>query len=186
MIVSDNGTELTSNILGWSDQTRVGWHYIARGKPMQNAFVESFDGRLRDEFLRPCSPHSCKRAWRWKTDYNMVRPHSRLGWLAPAVYAANFLPQHGQGAALAMAPRLGLLFQLCKTATTKLSGHLDKSRGQRHTCTGSVGHREISAMRDRYSELDGPQRLTGSANCIRQIIAVHDRDVDLGPTTWSW
>jgi Integrase core domain len=51
-IVSDNGTELTSNaILGWADQTRVGWHYIAPGKPMQNAFVESFNGRLRDEFL---------------------------------------------------------------------------------------------------------------------------------------
>jgi putative transposase len=51
-IVSDNGTELTSNaILGWADQTRVGWHYIAPGKPMQNAFIESFNGRLRDEFL---------------------------------------------------------------------------------------------------------------------------------------
>ena len=51
-IVSDNGTELTSNaILGWADQTQVGWHYIAPGKPMQNAFVESFNGRLRDEFL---------------------------------------------------------------------------------------------------------------------------------------
>ena len=52
MIVSDDGTELTSNaILGWSDQTQVGRHYIAPGKPMQNAFVESFNGRLRDEFL---------------------------------------------------------------------------------------------------------------------------------------
>jgi len=51
-VVSDNGTELTSNaILSWADQTKVGWHYIAPGKPMQNAFVESFNGRLRDEFL---------------------------------------------------------------------------------------------------------------------------------------
>jgi len=51
-IVSDNGTEMTSNaILSWADQTKVGWHYIAPGKPMQNAFVESFNGRLRDEFL---------------------------------------------------------------------------------------------------------------------------------------
>jgi transposase InsO family protein len=41
-IVSDNGTELTSNaILSWADQTKVGWHYIAPGKPMQNAFVET-------------------------------------------------------------------------------------------------------------------------------------------------
>jgi putative transposase len=50
--VSDNGTELISNaILNWADQTRVGWHFIAPGKPMQNAFIESFNGRLRDEFL---------------------------------------------------------------------------------------------------------------------------------------
>jgi putative transposase len=49
-IVSDNGTELTSNaILGWADETGVGWHYIAPGKPQQNGFIESFNGRLRDE-----------------------------------------------------------------------------------------------------------------------------------------
>ena len=52
MIVSDNGTELTSNaILQWSDDHNVAWHYIAPGKPMQNAFAESFIGRLRDELL---------------------------------------------------------------------------------------------------------------------------------------
>src|SRR3954447_4299893 len=51
-IVSDNGTELTSAaILAWSDREQVGWHYIAPGKPMQNAFVESFNGRMRDELL---------------------------------------------------------------------------------------------------------------------------------------
>ena len=52
MVVSDNGTELTSNaILTWADQSRVVWHYIAPGKPMQNAFIESFNGRLRDELI---------------------------------------------------------------------------------------------------------------------------------------
>ena len=51
-IVSDNGTELTSNaILQWADDHKVNWHYIAPGKPVQNAFVESFIGRLRDELL---------------------------------------------------------------------------------------------------------------------------------------
>ena len=51
-IVSDNGTELTSNaILTWADESRVGWHYIAPGKPMQNGLCESFNGRLRDELL---------------------------------------------------------------------------------------------------------------------------------------
>ena len=52
MIVSDNGTELTSNaILAWQEDRQVEWHYIAPGKPMQNGFVESFIGRLRDECL---------------------------------------------------------------------------------------------------------------------------------------
>ncbi len=52
MIVSDNGTELTSNaILKWCAEAKVEWHYIAPGKPMQNGFVESFNGRMRDEFL---------------------------------------------------------------------------------------------------------------------------------------
>ena len=52
MIVSDNGTELTSNlILKWCAEHKVAWHYIAPGKPMQNGFVESFNGRMRDKFL---------------------------------------------------------------------------------------------------------------------------------------
>lgn len=51
-VVSDNGTELTSTaILQWSQERGVGWHYIAPGKPQQNAYVESFNGRLRDECL---------------------------------------------------------------------------------------------------------------------------------------
>jgi putative transposase len=52
MIVSDNGTELTSNaILRWADDHKIAWHYIAPGTPTQNAFAESFIGRLRDELL---------------------------------------------------------------------------------------------------------------------------------------
>ena len=50
LCVSDNGTELTSTaILSWSQETKIGWHYIAPGKPQQNAFAESFIGRLRDD-----------------------------------------------------------------------------------------------------------------------------------------
>jgi len=53
MIVSDNGTEFTSNaILRWANDHKVAWHYIAPGKPIQNAFAESFIGRLRDELLK--------------------------------------------------------------------------------------------------------------------------------------
>ena len=52
MIVSDNGTELTSNaVLEWCGEGRIEWHYTTPGKPTQNAFVESFNGRMRDELL---------------------------------------------------------------------------------------------------------------------------------------
>ncbi len=52
MIVSDHGTEFTSNaIFRWTKDHAVDWHYIAPGKPMQNGFIESFNGRMRDELL---------------------------------------------------------------------------------------------------------------------------------------
>ena len=91
-IVSDNGTELTSMaMLKWSQDRRVGWHYIAPGKPTQNAFVESFNGRLRDELLNETLFNSLAHAREaladWKDDYNNTRPHSRIGNLPPAVYA---------------------------------------------------------------------------------------------------
>jgi putative transposase len=94
-IVSDNGTELTSNaILVWSDDACVGWHYIAPGKPQQNGFVESFNGRLRDELLNETLFRSLPQARAvleaWRRDYNSERPHSRLGWRTPADYAATF------------------------------------------------------------------------------------------------
>jgi putative transposase len=92
-IVSDNGTELTSNaILRWADDHKVSWHYIAPGKPMQNAFAESFIGRLRDELLNETLfrslPHTRAVLENWRADYNTNRPHSRLGWMSPAIYAA--------------------------------------------------------------------------------------------------
>jgi len=96
-IVSDNGTELTSMaILRWGQETRVEWHYIAPGKPQQNAFVESFNGRLRDECLNETLFTSLDHARTvleaWKDDYNTVRPHSGLGNLPPAIYAKLSVP----------------------------------------------------------------------------------------------
>jgi putative transposase len=94
MIVSDNGTELTSNaVLRWADERGVAWHYIAPGKPTQNAFIESFNGRLRDELLNETLFRSLPQARvvldAWRRDYNGQRPHSRLGWLTPLAYAAS-------------------------------------------------------------------------------------------------
>jgi putative transposase len=92
MVVSDNGTELTSMaILAWSQRTGVEWHYIAPGKPMQNGFVESFNGRLRDELLNEVLfsglPDARKQIRVWQHDYNHHRPHSGLGNVPPAEFA---------------------------------------------------------------------------------------------------
>lgn len=92
MVVSDNGTEMTSHaVLRWCQDTGVNWHYIAPGKPMQNAFVESFNGRLRDECLNEHIFGNLAKARNiikdWRIDYNTQRPHTSLGGLAPAIYA---------------------------------------------------------------------------------------------------
>ena len=94
MVVSDNGAELTSSaILRWSRERGVEWRYIAPGKPTQNAFVESFNGRLRDEcpnetlFTSLAQARAILEAWR--RDYNTVRPHSKLGGRTPAEIAGQ-------------------------------------------------------------------------------------------------
>jgi len=94
MLVSDNGTELTANpILAWQQEHAVEWHYIAPGKPMQNGFVESFNGRLRDECLNEHLFTSLKEAREitedWRIDYNTNRPHTSLNGLTPNEFAAR-------------------------------------------------------------------------------------------------
>jgi putative transposase len=89
LLVSDNGTELTSNaILKWNQDRQMEWHSIAPGKPQQNAFVESFNGRLRDECLNETLftslPHARAVLARWQADYNHVRPHSAHRGATPA------------------------------------------------------------------------------------------------------
>jgi putative transposase len=98
MIVSDNGTELTSNaVLAWQQERAIEWHYIAPGKPMQNGFVESFNGRLRDECLNEHLFTSLKEAREiieeWRIDYNTNRPHTSLDGLTPTEFAAR--PKEG-------------------------------------------------------------------------------------------
>ena len=93
MIVSDNGTEFTSNaVLAWCQAEGIAWHYIAPGNPMQNAFCESFNGRMRDELLNETLflglRHARAKVASWATDYNTERPHSALGYLTPAAQAA--------------------------------------------------------------------------------------------------
>ncbi len=72
----------------WANENDVNWHYIDPGKPQQNAFIESFNGSLRDELLNEEMFDSLDDARRklalWRYDYNNVRPHSSLANQAPA------------------------------------------------------------------------------------------------------
>ncbi len=104
MIVSDHGTEFTSNaILAWSKDYWVEWHYIAPGKPMQNGYIESFNGRMRDELLNESLffglDHVRCAITEWVEDYNIARPHSSLGYQTPAAFAET-LTATGSDAAL--------------------------------------------------------------------------------------
>ena len=98
MIVSDNGTELTCNaVLAWCSEAMINWHYIAPGKPMQNGYAESFNGRMRDELLNETLfmslDHARVTIAAWAKDYNEERPHSALGYETPAAFAAELNKQ---------------------------------------------------------------------------------------------
>lgn len=87
--VSDNGTEFTCRaILTWAGKNDVDWHYIDSGKSQQNAFIESFNGSLRDALLNEEIFDTLDDARRilahWRYEYIHVRPHSSLGNQTPA------------------------------------------------------------------------------------------------------
>ena len=91
-IVLDNGPEFRGRALAaWSEERRVRLEFIQPGKPTQNAYAESFNGRLRDECLNANWFTSLSDARRkietWRQDYNQQRPHSSLDYLPPAEFA---------------------------------------------------------------------------------------------------
>lgn len=95
-IISDNGTEFTSNaVISWFEKNGIAWRYIQPGKPTQNSYIESFNGKLRDEFLNMNYFNSLKEARIlaeiWRNDYNDVRPHSALKNLTPTEFKKNLL-----------------------------------------------------------------------------------------------
>jgi len=91
-IVLDNGPEFRGRALAaWSEERRVRLEFIQPGKPVQNAYIESFNGRLRDECLNANWFTSLSDAKRkiesWRQDYNQQRPHSSLNYLPPSEFA---------------------------------------------------------------------------------------------------
>ncbi len=95
LVRMDNGPELTANALrDWCRFGGSGACYIEPGSPWENPFVESFGGKVRDEVLAVEAFDSLLEAKTviedWRNTYNMIRPHSSLGWKTPAAYAASW------------------------------------------------------------------------------------------------
>ena len=91
-IVCDNGSEFTSLVMfDWAQRSGVSLQFIQPGKPSQNGFCESFNGRLRDECLNESLFSSLREAReitaKWRMAYNTERPHSALNWATPNEFA---------------------------------------------------------------------------------------------------
>jgi putative transposase len=90
----DNGPEFISRVVDqWAFEHGVALHFIEPGKPTQNAFIESFNGKFRDECLNEnwflTLPEAREKIERWRRDYNQARPHSALGYRTPEEFAAQ-------------------------------------------------------------------------------------------------
>jgi putative transposase len=109
VIVSDNGTELTSRaVLQWAQERGIEWHYITPGKPTENGYTESLNGKIRDEFLNEhwftSLAEARHLATEWLHDYNHVRPHSSLNYQTPMEFVAKATASAGLHQTLAVTP----------------------------------------------------------------------------------
>jgi len=101
LITVDNGPEFAGSALdAWAYHRGLRLHFIEPGKPVQNAYVESFNGKLRDECLNEHWFTSLEEARSlleaWRQDYNTCRPHSSLGDLTPVEFAKTERRSHDQ------------------------------------------------------------------------------------------
>lgn len=127
-IVIDNGTEFTSQVVDqWAYENQVQLHFITPGRPMENGFIESFNGKFRDECLNENwfvdLADAREKIEEWRCDYNQVRPHSALGYLTPEEFAKSAETGRGKDAGCARlenASRFPLSHRLdgCEKATT--------------------------------------------------------------------
>jgi len=107
-IVIDNGSEFTGRTLdAWANKHGVKLHFIDPGKPVQNAYIESFNGKFRDECLDlhwfTDLADAKEKIESWRVEYNQVRPHSSLGNTTPEAFAERFKTED---------PEVGLSLQL--------------------------------------------------------------------------
>ncbi len=101
VIVVDNGPEFTGKAMDqWAYERGITLHHIDPGKPVQNAFVESFNGKFREECLSEnwftSLGHARRKIEEWRADYNQVRPHKSLGWKTPVEVESGALCPPGR------------------------------------------------------------------------------------------
>lgn len=112
LIQVDNGPEFTSKALdAWAHQHGIKLQFIRPGKPVDNAYIESFNGRLREECLNQHAFRNLLDARQtieaWRQDYNLARPHSALDYLTPAEYREKHQPPQGLSANLSVGYQVG-------------------------------------------------------------------------------
>lgn len=98
-IISDNGGEFIGRAMdAWANRHGVKLHFIDPGKPVQNAYIESFNGKFRDECLDQNwftdLADARGKIETWRVEYNTVRPHSSLGYSTPEEFAERFKEQN--------------------------------------------------------------------------------------------
>ena len=115
-IRSDNGSEfIEKDLRHWLEEHKIKTLYIDPGSPWQNGYIESFNGRLRDECLKRELFYTLTEArvviedWRWK--YNNIRPHRSLGYIAPIEFAQKQDPDYTMATPL-FRPSLDMLYNL--------------------------------------------------------------------------
>jgi putative transposase len=133
-IRSDNGPEFVSRAVDqWAYEQGLRWHTIQPGRPMENGYVESFNGRFRDECLNENwftdLADAREKIAEWKQDYNQARPHSALGYRTPEEFANNSTAgacgKDGGGAALENASRFPLSHSLDGCGNQSMSAMLE-------------------------------------------------------------
>ena len=122
VILTDNGPEFTGRVLEqWASDNHVQLQFIEPGKPIQNAFIESFNSRLREECLNEHVFVSLDDARRkiehWRVQYNRHRPHSSLGYLSPEEFASGNRQLRSEPAARTAWPAKGMLAGALRRAT---------------------------------------------------------------------
>ena len=110
VVRTDNGPEFTSRaFMAWAQAHGIRHILIQPGRPMQNGYIESFNGKFRDEHLNESwfeTLHQARMAVAvWRTDYNEVRPHSSLGRMPPARFAELHRQRAGDAAQFPSTPK---------------------------------------------------------------------------------